>query len=71
MLLLLGGMVIPLDELPDAVRTVAELLPAAALADVMHGSLTEGGEIDAQSWVVLAVWAVAAPAAAVRWFRWE
>jgi ABC-2 type transport system permease protein len=70
-LLLLGGMVIPLEELPDAVRTVAELLPAAALADVMHGSLTEGGEIGAQSWVVLAVWAVAAPAAAVRWFRWE
>ena len=70
-LLLLGGMVIPLNELPDAVRTVAELLPAAALADVLNGSLTEGGHVAGRSWVVLAVWAVAAPLAAVRWFRWE
>ena len=70
-LLLLGGMVIPLEELPDAVRAVAELLPAAALADVVHGSLTEGGSVEGRSWLVLADWAVAAPVAAVRWFRWE
>jgi ABC-2 type transport system permease protein len=70
-LLLLGGMVIPLDELPNAVQTVAELLPAAALADILEGALTEGSTIDAQSWVVLAAWAIAAPLAAVRWFRWE
>jgi ABC-2 type transport system permease protein len=70
-LLLLGGMVIPLDELPAAVRTVAELLPAAALADVLQGALTQGGSIAARSWIVLAAWAIAAPLAAVRWFRWE
>ena len=70
-LLLLGGMVIPLDELPTAVRTFAELLPAAALADITTGALTPGGDIAARSWLVLVVWAVAAPAAAIRWFRWE
>jgi ABC-2 type transport system permease protein len=70
-LLLAGGMVIPLDELPSAVRQVAELLPAAALADVMSGALTEGGEIAGKSWAVLVAWAIAAPAAAIRWFRWE
>ena len=70
-LLLLGGMVIPLDELPAALQTVAELLPAAALADIMIGALTPGGEIATRSWVVLVVWAVAMPIAAVRWFRWE
>jgi ABC-2 type transport system permease protein len=70
-LLLLGGMVIPLAELPEAIRTVAELLPAAALADVFEGALTEGSSIDDRSWVVLAVWAVLAPSAAVHWFRWE
>jgi ABC-2 type transport system permease protein len=64
-------MVIPLDELPAAVRTVAELLPAAALADVLQGALTQGGSIAARSWIVLAAWAIAAPLAAVRWFRWE
>jgi ABC-2 type transport system permease protein len=70
-LLLLGGMVIPLDELPAAVREVAELLPAAALADITEGALTIGSGIDAGSWLVLTAWAVAAPLAAVRWFRWE
>jgi ABC-2 type transport system permease protein len=70
-LLLLGGMVIPLDELPDVVRAVAELLPAAALADITSGSLTDGAEIAGRSWLVLLAWAVAAPLAAVRWFRWE
>jgi ABC-2 type transport system permease protein len=70
-LLLLGGMVIPLDELPSAVRSAAEILPAAALADVIEGALTPGSEIDATSWLVLVAWAVAAPLAAVRWFRWE
>ncbi len=70
-LLLLGGMVIPLDELPAGIRTVAELLPAAALADIMEGALTAGSAIDATSWIVLAAWAVAAPLAAVRWFRWQ
>ena len=70
-LLLLGGMVIPLDELPTGVQAVAELLPAAALADVMIGALTPGGDIAARSWIVLVVWAVATPIAAVRWFRWE
>ena len=70
-LLLLGGMVIPLDELPAAVRTVAELLPAAALTETIDGALTDGAEASAQAWAVLVVWAVLAPSAAARWFRWE
>lgn len=69
-LLLLGGMIIPLDELPAAIRVVAELLPAAALADVMNGALRGTGS-DAGSWTVLIAWAVLAPAAAARFFRWE
>jgi len=70
-LLLLGGMVIPLDELPSGVRAVAEVLPAAALADVLNGALRSGVDVAPRSWVVLAVWAVVAPVAAARWFRWE
>jgi ABC-2 type transport system permease protein len=69
-LLLTGGMIIPLDELPAGVRAVAELLPAAALSEVLHGSLG-GGTVGTQALVVLVVWAVAAPLAAARWFRWE
>jgi len=70
-LLLLGGMVIPLGDLPSAVRAVAELLPAAALSETVNGALTEGADASAEAWVVLTVWAIAAPAAAARWFRWE
>jgi len=69
-LLLLGGMVVPLDELPDPMRAFAELLPAGALATIFHGALGDGS-IPAQAWIVLTGWAVAAPLAAARWFRWE
>ena len=70
-LLLTGGMIVPLDRLPSAVAAVAGLLPAAALVEVMTGSFITGRTVGAQAWIVLALWAVAAPAAAIRWFRWE
>ena len=70
-LLLLGGMIIPLDELPRAVRAVAEVLPAAPLAETLTAALAEGQTASASAWIVLAVWAVAAPAAAAAFFRWE
>ena len=65
-----GGMIIPLDELPGPLQAVAELLPAAALSEVFHGSFS-GDSVSTQSLVVLAVWAVAAPVLAARFFRWE
>ena len=70
-LLLLGGMIIPLDKLPTAVRVVAELLPAAALSKAMNAAFTAGAPVHAGQWLVLGVWAVLAPLAAARWFRWE
>jgi ABC-2 type transport system permease protein len=69
-LLLVSGMVIPLDELPGAVASVARLLPSTALAEVFHGALGTG-DLPGGAVVVLAAWAVAAPVAAARWFRWE
>ena len=69
-LLLLGGMVVPLAKLPGGLRAVAQALPAGALADVFHGALGPGA-VPGRAWVVLAVWAVVAPLAATRWFRWE
>lgn len=70
-LLLLGGMIIPLEELPGPLRSVAELLPAAALAQTLTAALTEGFTAPAKAWVVLAAWAIAAPAAAAALFKWE
>lgn len=70
-LLLLGGMVVPLAELPSALRALSQLLPAAALAEVMHGTIGAAGSVPGRAWIVLAVWAVGAPALAARLFRWE
>jgi ABC-2 type transport system permease protein len=70
-LLLLGGMVIPMSSLPGPLRTVCEYLPSSALADVMRDSLTGAGNRPGLSWVVLAVWAVVAPVTAARTFRWH
>jgi ABC-2 type transport system permease protein len=70
-LLLLGGMIIPLTKLPAAIRFIAELLPAAALSRAMNTAFTAGAPIRAGQWVVLVVWAVLAPLAAARLFHWE
>lgn len=69
-LLFLGGMAYPLDALPGVVEGVARLLPAAALSETVRGALThEAFPVDELA--VLVTWAVAAPVAAARWFRWE
>jgi len=69
-LLLLGGMVIPLAELPGPLRAVSRALPAAALSDVLHAA-SNAAAVPGQAWLVLAAWAVAAPVAAAATFRWE
>lgn len=71
LLLLLGGMIFPLTKLPTGLRALAEALPAGALSDALHGSLTAGATTPLRAWIVLAAWAVAAPAVAARAFRWE
>ena len=69
-LLFLGGMAYPLAKLPGAIQAVAKLLPAAALSDTVRSVLSTRpfptGEL-----VVLVAWALLAPLAAARWFRWE
>ncbi len=70
-LLLLGGMIVPLAKLPSGLADFAKLLPAAALSTALHATLGSGAAVPAESWAVLAVWAVAAPVAAAFTFRWE
>ena len=67
---LLGGMVVPVTELPSALRAVARALPAAALSDILHAASTAAA-VPGRAWAVLAAWAVAAPLAAATTFRWE
>jgi ABC-2 type transport system permease protein len=70
-LLLLGGMLIPLSKLPHWLAELSRLLPAAALAQALHGTLGHGVPVAARDWVVLALWAIGAPVVAALTFRWE
>jgi ABC-2 type transport system permease protein len=70
-LLLLGGMVIPLSKLPGGLRAVARALPSGALSDALHAALGSGASVPTRAWVVLVVWAVVTPLAAAATFRWE
>jgi len=69
-LVLLGGMVVPLGELPGPVRAVARLLPSGALSDLTHAALGPGS-VPGRAWVVLVAWALVAPTLAAWRFRWE
>jgi len=68
--LLLGGIILPLDHLPEPLAALAALMPASALADAVRAALgSEGPAI--RPLVVLGGWAVGAVALATRTFRWE
>jgi ABC-2 type transport system permease protein len=69
-LLFLGGMAYPLSKLPGAVQAFAKLLPAAALSDTVRSVLSTE-KFPTGQLVVLVAWAILAPLAAARWFRWE
>jgi ABC-2 type transport system permease protein len=70
-LLLLGGMIIPFDQMPGAIGTFGRALPSGALSQVLQSCLRDGAPAAGSAWIVLAIWAVLAPAAAARFFRWE
>jgi ABC-2 type transport system permease protein len=69
--LLLGGIVLPVSDLPGPLAALAGVLPAAALADAFRVALGSSDADPAPSLVILAVWSVAAIVLAVRTFRWE
>ncbi|MHB1710411.1 MAG: ABC transporter permease, partial [Acidimicrobiales bacterium] len=71
LLLLLGGMLIPLSKLPGWLAGVAQVLPAAALAGALHATLGSGAVASARDWLVLVAWAIGAPVVAGLTFRWE
>ncbi len=70
LLLLVGGIAVPLESLPPALGAVAALTPSAGLAGVLVAVLA-GEVVPTGSWLVLGFWAVVGPLAAARWFRWE
>lgn len=71
LLLVGGGVVVPLDKFPQAAQDVLGLLPIAALSDGLRDVLQHGAGMPWGDVGILAVWAVAALTAAGTFFRWE
>jgi ABC-2 type transport system permease protein len=71
LLLLLGGMIIPVDSLPGPLATIAQGLPSTALADLLRSTMNGDSAGLLTPFVVLSTWAVVTPAIAARRFRWS
>ncbi len=73
--LMLGGMVLPVADLPSVVQPIASILPATALAELLRIALDSGAQTGsagaARHLVVLLAWDAAATGLAIRTFRWD
>ena len=70
LLLMVGGIVLPIDHLPGPIAAVAAVLPAAALSDALRIALSGTGD-PILPLAILVVWAVAAIGLTARTFRWD
>lgn len=74
-LLLLGGVILPIDHLPGFLADLARILPASALSDaerIGFGSVAGASAGDAvPSLLVLAAWGAVSSLLATRFFGWE
>ncbi|KWT59260.1 ABC transporter [Streptomyces albus subsp. albus] len=71
LLLVGGGVIVPLDKFPDAAQSVLGLLPISALSDGLRDVLQHGAGLPWGALGILAVWAVLGLGAAAKFFRWE
>ncbi|ALO07549.1 transporter ATP-binding subunit [Streptomyces venezuelae] len=71
LLLVGGGVIVPLDKFPEPARSLLELLPISALSDGLRDVLQHGASMPWGNALVLAVWAVLGLGAAAKFFRWE
>ncbi|MFI1399749.1 ABC transporter permease [Streptomyces sp. NPDC020681] len=71
LLLVGGGVIVPLDKFPAGVESVLALLPISALSDGLRDVLQHGASMPWGDLGVLGVWAVLGLGAAARFFRWE
>lgn len=71
LLLVGGGVIIPLDQFSQTTQDVLSLLPITALSDGLRDVLQHGAGVPWGDLGILAVWAVAGLTAAGLFFRWE
>ncbi|MEU9374664.1 ABC transporter permease [Streptomyces sp. NPDC048255] len=71
LLLVGGGVIVPLEKFPGAVQSALGLLPISALSDGLRDVLQHGAALPWGDAALLAGWAVLGLGAAARLFRWE
>ncbi|MGW1881956.1 ABC transporter permease [Streptomyces sp. NPDC001970] len=71
LLLVGGGVIVPLEKFPDAAQSVLGLLPISALSDGLRDVLQHGAAMPWGDLGILAGWAVLGLGAAATFFRWE
>ncbi|MFJ3200922.1 ABC transporter permease [Streptomyces sp. NPDC086989] len=71
LLLVGGGVIVPMEKFPGAVQSALGLLPISALSDGLREVLQHGAALPWGDVAVLAAWAVLGLGAAARLFRWE
>ena len=75
--LVVGGIIVPIDDLPGPLAAIAAALPAAPLAELLRDALGSAAGVGRAGvdvldpLALLLVWAIAAIAAAAATFRWE
>lgn len=65
-----GGVVVPVDRMPDGLAHVAQLLPSGALGEAMRDALLQA-QLAVGPCLVLVVWTAAAALVTARTFRWD
>ncbi|MEV6941631.1 ABC transporter permease [Streptomyces sp. NPDC051172] len=71
LLLVGGGVIVPMDKFPQGAQDVLGLLPISALSDGLRDVLQHGAGMPWGDLGILGVWAVVGLAVAGRFFRWE
>jgi ABC-2 type transport system permease protein len=75
LLLMGGGVILPVDHLPGFLQPIATALPSSALADLLRTGLDSGTAAAASSTTtalaILTAWAIGAAVLAARFFRWD
>jgi ABC-2 type transport system permease protein len=69
-LIFISGVFYSADELPDALKVIAEALPLKHLIDGLSEAIVGGGDAGTAA-LVLAAWTVGGVVLAVRFFRWS
>jgi ABC-2 type transport system permease protein len=70
-LIFISGVFYSADELPEALKVIAEALPLKHLIDGLSEAIVGGGGDAATAAAVVGAWTVCGIVLAVRFFRWE